>query len=249
MTTFVEPIRRSFDRTVEQARPISIQPGTMPSAEGSATISLGNTVVLCAATVEERVPKWITQRGRGWVTAEYGMLPRATKERTRREAAEGKQGGRTVEIQRLIGRSLRAIIELDKLGERQIILDCDVLSADGGTRCASITGAYVAMALAIRKLIEQKKLREDPLLGQVAAISAGVVKGVPMLDLDYSEDAGADVDFNVVMTDAHAFVEIQGTAEGQPFLPATLTEILVLASTGLDQLFAAQREALSRATS
>ncbi|HEX3301437.1 MAG TPA: ribonuclease PH, partial [Thermomicrobiales bacterium] len=200
-------------------------------------------------TVEERVPKWITQRGRGWVTAEYGMLPRATKERTRREAAEGKQGGRTVEIQRLIGRSLRAIIELDKLGERQIILDCDVLSADGGTRCASITGAYVAMALAIRKLIEQKKLREDPLLGQVAAISAGVVKGVPMLDLDYSEDAGADVDFNVVMTDAHAFVEIQGTAEGQPFLPATLTEILVLASTGLDQLFAAQREALSRATS
>jgi len=249
VTTFVEPIRRSYDRTVEQARPISIQPGTMPAAEGSATISLGNTVVLCAATVEERVPKWISQRGRGWVTAEYGMLPRATKERTRREAAEGKQGGRTVEIQRLIGRSLRAIIDLDKLGERQIILDCDVLSADGGTRCASITGAYVAMALAIRKLIEQKKLRDDPLLGQVAAISAGVVKGVPMLDLDYSEDAGADVDFNVIMTDAHAFVEIQGTAEGQPFLPATLTEILVLASTGLDQLFTAQRDALSRTPS
>jgi len=248
VTTFVEPIRRSFDRTVEQARPISIQSGTMPAAEGSATISLGNTVVLCAATVEERVPKWITQRGRGWVTAEYGMLPRATKERTRREAAEGKQGGRTVEIQRLIGRSLRAIIDLDKLGERQIILDCDVLSADGGTRCASITGAYVAMALAIRKMIEQKRLRDDPLLGQVAAISAGVVKGIPMLDLDYSEDAGADVDFNVIMTDAHAFVEIQGTAEGQPFMPATLDEILVLASTGLDQLFAAQREALSRTT-
>ena len=247
MTTYVEPIRRSFDRTVEQARPISIQTGTMPSAEGSATIALGNTVVLCAATVEERVPKWISQRGRGWVTAEYGMLPRATKERTRREAVEGKQGGRTVEIQRLIGRSLRAIIDLDRLGERQIILDCDVLSADGGTRCASITGAYVAMALAIRKLIEQKRLRDDPLLGQVAAISAGVVKGIPMLDLDYSEDAGADVDFNVVMTDAHAFVEIQGTAEGQPFMPATLDEILVLASTGLDQLFAAQRQALMSA--
>jgi ribonuclease PH len=158
------------------------------------------------------------------------------------------QGGRTVEIQRLIGRSLRAIIDLDRLGERQIILDCDVLSADGGTRCASITGAYVAMALAIRKMIEQKRLRDDPLRGQVAAISAGVVKGVPMLDLDYSEDAGADVDFNVVMTDAHAFVEIQGTAEGQPFMPATLDEILVLASTGLDQLFAAQRQALMSAS-
>jgi ribonuclease PH len=248
VTTYVEPIRRSFDRTIEQARPISIQTGTMPSAEGSATIALGNTIVLCAATVEERVPKWISQRGRGWVTAEYGMLPRATKERTRREAVEGKQGGRTVEIQRLIGRSLRAIIDLDRLGERQIILDCDVLSADGGTRCASITGAYVAMALAIRKLIEQKRLRDDPLLGQVAAISAGVVKSVPMLDLDYSEDAGADVDFNVVMTDAHAFVEIQGTAEGQPFMPATLDEILVLASTGLDQLFAAQRQALMSAS-
>jgi ribonuclease PH len=248
VTTYVEPIRRSFDRTVEQARPITIQTGTMPSAEGSATIALGNTVVLCAATVEERVPKWISQRGRGWVTAEYGMLPRATKERTRREAVEGKQGGRTVEIQRLIGRSLRAIIDLDRRGERQIILDCDVLSADGGTRCASITGAYVAMALAIRKLIEQKRLRDDPLRGQVAAISAGVVKGIPMLDLDYSEDAGADVDFNVVMTDAHAFVEIQGTAEGQPFLPATLEEILVLASTGLDQLFAAQRRALMSAS-
>src|SRR5690349_19334320 len=240
---------RPSGREFDELRVLQIIPNTMPFAEGSASIRLGDTHVLCSASVDERVPGWMRGRGRGWVTAEYGMLPRATKERTRREAAEGKQGGRTVEIQRLIGRSLRAIIELDKLGERQIILDCDVLSADGGTRCASITGAYVAMALAIRKLIEQKKLREDPLLGQVAAISAGVVRGVPMLDLDYSEDAGADVDFNVVMTDAHAFVEIQGTAEGQPFLPATLTEILVLASTGLDQLFAAQREALSRATS
>jgi ribonuclease PH len=248
VTTFVEPIRRSFERTVEQPRPIRIETGTMPAAEGSATISLGNTIVICSASVEERVPKWITARGRGWVTAEYGMLPRATTQRTRREAAEGRQGGRTVEIQRLIGRSLRAVVDLDKLGERQVILDCDVLSADGGTRCASITGAYVALALAIRKLIAQKRLRDDPLLGQVAAISAGVVKGVPMLDLDYSEDSGADVDFNVVMTDAHAFVEIQGTAEGQPFVPATLDEILVLASTGLDLLFAAQRDALMSAS-
>jgi ribonuclease PH len=247
VTTYVQPIQRSFDRTIEQLRPLAIQTGTMPAAEGSATISLGNTVVLCSATVEERVPKWIAQRGRGWVTAEYGMLPRATKERTQREAAAGRQGGRTVEIQRLIGRSLRAIVDLDRLGERQVILDCDVLSADGGTRCASITGAYVALALAIRRLIREKRLRDDPLRGQVAAVSAGVVKGVPMLDLDYSEDAGADVDFNVVMTDAHAFVEVQGTAEGQPFLPATLDEILLLASTGLDQLFAAQRTALSSA--
>jgi ribonuclease PH len=247
VTTYVQPIQRSFDRTIEQLRPLAIQTGTMPAAEGSATISLGNTVVLCSATVEERVPKWIAQRGRGWVTAEYGMLPRATKERTQREAAAGRQGGRTVEIQRLIGRSLRAIVDLDRLGERQVILDCDVLSADGGTRCASITGAYVALALAIRRLIREKRLRDDPLRGQVAAVSAGVVKGVPMLDLDYSEDAGADVDFNVVMTDAHAFVEVQGTAEGQPFLPATLDEILLLASTGLDQLFAAQRAALAAA--
>jgi ribonuclease PH len=247
VTTFIEPLRRSFDRTVEQPRPISIQTGTMPAAEGSATIAIGSTVVLCSASVEERTPKWITQRGRGWVTAEYGMLPRATKERTQREAVQGKQGGRTVEIQRLIGRSLRAIIDLDRLGERQILLDCDVLSADGGTRCAAITGAYVAMALAIRKLVDGKRLRDDPLTGQVAAISAGVVRGIPMLDLDYSEDSAADVDCNIVMTDAHAFVEIQGTAEGAPFMPATLDHLLILASTGLDMLFEAQRAALQQA--
>ncbi len=248
MTTYIEPIRRSYDRTTEQLRPVTIETGTMPAAEGSATISIGRTVVLCSASVDERVPKWISARGRGWVTAEYGMLPRATKERTQREAAAGKQGGRTIEIQRLIGRSLRAIVDLDRLGERQIVLDCDVLSADGGTRCAAITGAYVAMALAIRRLITEKRLRDDPLRGQVAAISVGVVKGVPMLDLDYSEDSGADVDCNIVMTDAHAFVEIQGTAEGTPFMPATLDELLVLASTGLDGLFIAQRDALTLAT-
>lgn len=248
MTTYVQPVKRSYDRLLDQSRPIAIETGTMPAAEGSATISIGQTVVLCSASVEERTPKWITQRGRGWVTAEYGMLPRATKERTPREAVNGKQGGRTVEIQRLIGRSLRAVIDLDKLGERQILLDCDVLSADGGTRCASITGSYVALALAIRKLVEQKRIREDPLLGQIAAISAGVVKGVPMLDLDYSEDSAADVDFNVVMTDANAFVEIQGTAEGAAFSPATLQEILSLSSIGLAQLFEAQRSALQSAT-
>jgi len=247
VTTFVQPVRRSYERGLDQCRPISIETGTMPAAEGSATITLGQTIVLCSASVEERTPKWITQRGRGWVTAEYGMLPRATKERTAREAVNGKQGGRTVEIQRLIGRSLRAVIDLDKLGERQILLDCDVLSADGGTRCASITGAYVALALAIRKLVEQKRIREDPLLGQIAAISAGVVRGVPMLDLDYSEDSAADVDCNIVMTDANAFVEIQGTAEGAPFTPATLQEILALAGAGLGELFEAQRSALQSA--
>ena len=248
MTTYIEPIRRSYERTTEQLRPVTIETGTMPAAEGSATIAIGKTVVLCSASVDERVPKWISARGRGWVTDEYGMLPRATTQRTQREATAGKQGGRTIEIQRLIGRSLRAIVDLDRLGERQIVLDCDVLSADGGTRCAAITGAYVALALAIRRLITEKRLRDDPLRGQVAAISVGVVKGVPMLDLDYSEDAGADVDCNIVMTDAHAFVEVQGTAEGTPFMPATLDELLVLASTGLDHLFVAQREALTLAT-
>jgi ribonuclease PH len=238
---------RSYNRTAEELRPVSITVGTAPQAEGSATIAVGETVVLCTASVDERVPKWISGKGRGWVTAEYGMLPRATRERTQREAVSGKQGGRTVEIQRLIGRSLRAVVNLDKLGERQVIVDCDVLNADGGTRCAAITGGYVALALAVRKLLREKKLREDPLRGQVAAVSTGVVRGIPMLDLDYREDSSADVDFNVVMTDANAFVEIQGTAEGVPFPSGTLDEMLVLASTGLDHLFAAQREALSKA--
>jgi ribonuclease PH len=246
-THLIPPVSRAFDRTAEQMRPIEIIPGAAPYAEGSALIKVGRTHVLCAATVEERVPRWLANKGRGWVTAEYSMLPRATKERTTREAVGGKQGGRTVEIQRLIGRSLRAIVDLEALGERQIIVDCDVLMADGGTRCASITGAYVALALAARNLAERKKLKRDPFRGQVAAVSVGVVRGHPLLDLDYEEDASADVDFNVVMTDQHAFVEIQGTAEREPFLPATLDELLVLASTGLDHLFAAQRTALARA--
>jgi ribonuclease PH len=217
-----------------------------PHAEGSALIKMGNTHVLCTATVEERVPGWMKGKGNGWVTAEYAMLPRATKQRTQREAVQGKQGGRTVEIQRLIGRSLRSVINLKALGERQIIVDCDVILADGGTRCASITGGYVAMAQAIRKLREQERIGRDPIEAAVAAVSVGVVKGQPLLDIDYSEDSSADVDFNVVMTDQHAFVEIQGTAEKSPFTPATLDELLILASTGLDSLFEAQNKALAR---
>lgn len=246
MTTPVLASTRSYDRSREQMRPIEIVTGTAPYAEGSALINVGRTQVLCTATIEERVPRWLAKEGRGWVTAEYSMLPRATKERTMREAVGGKQGGRTVEIQRLIGRSLRAVIDLEALGERQIILDCDVLMADGGTRCASISGAYVALAIAINNLASRRKLKGNPLKSAVAAVSVGVVGGSPMLDLDYSEDANAEVDFNVVMTDRHAFVEIQGTAEKDPFLPSTLDEMLLLASTGLDELFAAQKEAIAR---
>ena len=239
-----DPVRRADDRGPEDLRPLEITPGAVPYAEGSALIKLGRTHVLCAATVEDRVPRWMLGKGRGWVTGEYSMLPRATKERTQREAVQGKQGGRTVEIQRLIGRSLRAVIDLDALGERQIIVDCDVLQADAGTRCAAITGGYVALALACRRLLADKRIKRDPLRAAVAAVSVGVIRGVPLLDLDYAEDATADVDCNVVMTDAHAFVELQGTAERNPFTPATLDELLVLASIGVDRLFAAQRAAI-----
>jgi ribonuclease PH len=247
MTDPSPTISRSFNRSPEQLRPLEIIPNAAPYAEGSALIKLGRTHVLCAATVEDRVPRWLANKGAGWITAEYSMLPRATRERTAREATLGKQGGRTVEIQRLIGRSLRAVVDLQALGEKQIILDCDVLLADGGTRCAAITGAYVALVLAIRRLQESKRLKRDPLRNAVAAVSVGIVRGHPLLDLDYDEDGAADVDCNIVMTDAHAFVEIQGTAERSPFLPATLDELLVMASTGLDQLFAAQRAAIARA--
>jgi ribonuclease PH len=245
--TVVNPlVSRAFDRSAESMRPIEIIPGVAPYAEGSALIKIGRTHVMCTATVEERVPRWLANKNRGWVTAEYSMLPRATKERTQREAVGGKQGGRTVEIQRLIGRALRAVCDLEALGERQLILDCDVLMADGGTRCASITGAYVALALACENLLERKRIKRIPLKGAVAAVSVGVVRGTSLLDLDYEEDSSADVDFNVVMTDQHAFVEVQGTAEREPFLPATLDELLILASTGLDSLFSAQRQAIAR---
>jgi ribonuclease PH len=247
MTAQAPALTRAFDRGPEQLRPLEIIPHAAPYAEGSALIKLGRTHVLCAATVEDRVPRWLANKGSGWITAEYSMLPRATRERTAREATIGKQGGRTVEIQRLIGRSLRAVVDMQALGEKQIILDCDVLLADGGTRCAAITGSFVALVLAIRRLMEAKRLKRDPIRNAVAAVSVGVVRGVPLLDLDYDEDSAADVDGNIVMTDAHAFVEIQGTAERSPFLPATLDELLVLASTGVDQLFAAQRAAIVRA--
>jgi ribonuclease PH len=235
---------RRDGRGAEELRPLEIITGAVPYAEGSALVRQGQTRVLCAATVEERVPRWMYGKGRGWVTAEYAMLPRATKERTQREAKSGRQEGRTVEIQRLIGRALRAVTDLDLLGERQVIVDCDVLQADAGTRCAAITGGYVALALACRRLQAEKRLKRNPLRHAVAAVSVGVVRGVPLLDLDYAEDGHADVDFNVVMTDAHAFVELQGTAERHPFTPATLDQLLVLASTGLDRIFAAQKAAL-----
>ena len=248
MSKGIQPVlNRSGGRSPEAIRPLEIIPHISPYAEGSALIKMGNTHVYCTASVEDRVPRWLMNRGSGWVTAEYAMLPRATKERTKREAAEGKQGGRTVEIQRLIGRSLRAGCDLGALGERQITIDCDVIQADGGTRCAAITGGYVALALAIQKLIDTKKLSKQPLKRQIAAISAGVIKGVPALDLDYAEDSNADVDVNIIMTDALAFVELQGTAEKEPFQQDSLDLILSLARNGLQELFAAQRAAIAAA--
>jgi ribonuclease PH len=243
--TIVIPNRRSYDRTARDLRPVEIVPHEAPYAEGSALIRMGDTHVLCTATVETGVPDWMKGKGKGWVTAEYAMLPRSSPKRIRRASQSGKQDGRTVEIQRLIGRSLRAVTDMDALGERNVILDCDVLRADGGTRCASITGAYVALALACRKLLNQGQIRKDPLRAAVAAVSVGVVRGVPLLDLDYSEDSKADVDSNIVMTDQNAFVEIQGTAEGSPFSPATLQEMIALAQSGLSELFAAQAAAMT----
>ena len=243
--TIIVPMRRSYDRATTELRPVSIVPNEIPFAEGSALITIGDTHVLCAATVVEDVPRWMKGTGKGWVTAEYAMLPRSSPRRIEREAVKGKQGGRTVEIQRLIGRSLRAITDMGALGERQILLDCDVIRADGGTRCASITGAYVALALACHQLVKDGKIKRNPLKAAVAAVSVGVLKGVPILDLDYSEDSKADVDANIVMTDASAYVEIQGTAEQEPFSPDVLQSMLALANAGLADLFAAQRNALA----
>jgi ribonuclease PH len=247
--THIIPMRRSYERALDGMRPIEIVPDEAPFAEGSCMIRIGDTHVLCTATVQEDVPRWMKGRGTGWVTAEYGMLPRSSPERIDREAAKGKQGGRTVEIQRLIGRSLRAVVDMKALGERQVMLDCDVIRADGGTRCASITGAWVALDLALKRLVREGKLRKNPLKAGVAAVSVGVVKGVPVLDLDYREDSKADVDVNVVMTDRNTYVEIQGTAEADPFSPETLQQMLGLANTGLAELFAAQRAAVAAAIS
>ena len=238
-------IPRPSQRTNNQLRNVDIIRHYTKHAEGSVLIKFGDTHVLCTASVEEKVPGFLKGKGQGWVTAEYGMLPRSTGSRMDREAAKGKQSGRTQEIQRLIGRSLRAIIDLEKLGERSIHMDCDVIQADGGTRTASITGAYVALHDAISTLLKNSKLTESPLKQGVAAISVGVYKGMPVLDLDYIEDSDCDTDMNVVMTTDGGFVEIQGTAEGEPFSRDAMNAMLDLAAHGIKQLITKQNEALS----
>jgi ribonuclease PH len=236
---------RPSGRAAAELRTVSITRGFTRHAEGSVLVAFGDTRVLCTASVENRVPGFLRGKGEGWVTAEYGMLPRATHTRSDREAARGKQGGRTLEIQRLIGRSLRACIDRAAIGERTITLDCDVLQADGGTRTAAITGAYVALVDAIRVLKSQGAIVRDPIHGAVAAVSVGLYRGVPVLDLDYVEDSACDTDMNVVMNDGGGFIELQGTAEGHAFRRDELDALLVLAEAGCAQLFAAQREALA----
>ena len=236
---------RSGARATDQLRPVKITRGYTIHAEGSVLIEFGATKVLCTASVEEKVPGHKKGSGEGWVTAEYGMLPRATHTRSEREAARGKQSGRTQEIQRLIGRSMRAVFDLAKLGERTIHLDCDVLQADGGTRTAAITGAFVAAQDAVHQLLAKGKLQESPIRDHVAAISVGMVQGTPLLDLDYSEDAACDTDMNVVMTGAGHFVEVQGTAEGAVFSRQEMDALLVLAEKGISDLVALQKKSLS----
>ena len=236
---------RSDGRKADELRPVSIATGYLPWAEGSVMIDLGGTQVLCAATIQAGVPRFLRGSGAGWVTAEYSMLPRSTKERTGREVAAGRPSGRTQEIQRLIGRSLRAVTNLDILGERTYTIDCDVLKADGGTRTASITGAYVALRLAMQSLVEQGVYTAVPMTTAVAATSAGIIEGLPMLALCYEEDAAAGVDFNVVMTGDGRFVEVQGTAEDEPYARAEMDSLLSLAESGIRQLLAAQETALT----
>jgi len=238
--TYERPDSRAYD----QIRATKITPNISPYAEGSALIEVGGTKVICTATVEDRVPMFLRNKGLGWVTAEYAMLPRATNTRTQREIQ--RPSGRTQEIQRLIGRSLRAIVDTKKLGERQIFIDCDVIQADGGTRCASITGAYVALSLACQKLMKQGTLKASPILSEVAAVSVGVVEGTPILDLCYAEDSNAEVDMNIVCTGAGKFIEIQGTAEREPFTREQMNEMLAMAETGINQLFTIQRYAMNR---
>ena len=236
--------KRKSDRAANALRPVQITRSYTAYAEGSVLIEFGGTKVLCTASVEEKVPGHKKGSGEGWVTAEYGMLPRATHTRSDREAARGKQSGRTQEIQRLIGRSMRAVFDLKKLGERTIYLDCDVIQADGGTRTAAITGAFVAAQDAVSKLLADGKLKESPILDHVAAISVGIVQGVPLLDLEYTEDFACDTDMNVVMTGAGNFVEVQGTAEGAAFTRAEMNALLVLAENGIQELVAMQRNSL-----
>jgi ribonuclease PH len=240
--------QRSYDRAPDQLRPVTIEPGFVRTATGSALISMGETRVICTASVQESVPRWLLGSGRGWVTAEYGMLPASTGDRKQRDITKGRADGRTVEIQRLIGRSLRGVVNFEALGERTIYVDCDVLQADGGTRCASITGGLVALRLACNALIAKGSLDRSPLTGTVAAVSSGIVDGIPLLDLDYSEDSTAEVDANVVMTGDGGLVEVQATAERTPLSRAHLDELLALAAAGIERLRVAQDEAVTAAS-
>ena len=236
---------RPSGRNPDQLRDIKFTCGYTKHAEGSVLVEFGDTRVLCNASVENRVPRFLKGKGEGWVTAEYGMLPRSTHERMSREASRGKQGGRTLEIQRLIGRSLRAGVDLGALGENTITIDCDVLQADGGTRTASITGGFVALSIAIRKMLKKRLLKKNPLHGQIASVSVGIYNGIPVLDLDYAEDSNAETDMNVIMNDAGAFIEIQGTAEGHAFRKDELDAMLEIAGNGISQLLEKQQQALS----
>jgi ribonuclease PH len=240
-------LERSYGRAADGLRPTHIEPGFMATATGSVLIAQGETRVICTASVQESVPRWMQGQGRGWVTAEYGMLPASTGERKQRDVSRGRPDGRTVEIQRLIGRSVRGVVDFTALGERTIYLDCDVLTADGGTRCASITGAFVALDLACRRLVREGKLARSPLTGTVAAISCGIVGGVALLDLDYGEDSTAEVDANVVMTGEGGLIEVQATAERTPLQRAHLDELLALAETGIAHLRTAQAQAIDGA--
>ncbi len=239
---------RTDGRAADELRAVRITPGFLANAEGSALIEMGNTRVICAASVEDKLPPHLRgQRTEGWVTAEYAMLPRSTHTRTAREVTRGKQSGRTHEIQRLIGRSLRAISNRSVIGERTITLDCDVLQADGGTRTAAITGAYVAFAIACRRLLKENRIKRSPIIAEVTAISVGIVDGTPLLDLKYDEDSRAEVDMNVVCTGDGRFIEVQGTAEGQPFSREQMDELLELGRRGIEQLVRAQRQAIEQA--
>jgi ribonuclease PH len=235
---------RRDGRSPDELRPVAIEPGFVRSATGSALIEQGGTRVICTASAQEGVPRWLTGQGRGWVTAEYGMLPASTGERKQRDVSKGRPDGRTVEIQRLIGRAVRGVVDFERLGERTVYLDCDVLEADGGTRCAAITGAYVALHLALQRMVREGALTEAPLTESVAAVSVGMVEGTPMLDLDYSEDSTAEVDANVVMTGDGGLVEVQATAERTPLTRASLDDLLALAAAGIERLREAQQSAL-----
>ena len=240
MTTSIRPSGRAID----EMRQVKFTRNYTMHAEGSVLVECGNTKVLCTASVDNNTPPWLRGKGKGWVTAEYGMLPRSTNSRMGREAARGKQSGRTQEIQRLIGRSLRAVVNMEALGERQIIVDCDVLQADGGTRTASISGAYVALCDAVQTLLDSKQIKKDPLIGQLASVSVGIYKGEPVLDLDYPEDSNAETDMNVVMNNAGQFIEVQGTAEGHAFSRDEMNAMLDLAEKGINEIIVLQDECL-----